>query len=75
MEYYDLVLGSIPASFVGVTGALGTMGVDLAIAIPSAAILSLGVILHALFVRAPTESTSRHQSAATPPQGRSGSAN
>lgn len=53
MDYYDLVLGSIPVSLVGGTGFLGIVGIDLWTAVPIAALISLGVILHALFVRAP----------------------
>ena len=53
MDYYDLVLGSIPASLLGGTGLLNVIGIDLTMAIPLAASFALGVILHALFVRAP----------------------
>lgn len=56
MEYYDLVLGSIPGSFLGVTGGLSLFGIDPSIAIPLAALIGVGVILHALFVRAPVSS-------------------
>lgn len=53
MNYYDLVLGSIPGSFLGVTGGLSVIGIDLSIAVPIAALLAMAVIGHALFVRAP----------------------
>ena len=75
MEYYDLVLGSIPASFVGVAGTLGVLGVELSFAIPIAAMLALGVILHALFVRAPMQSTAEKPRPSTTAKGRSSSTN
>ena len=53
MDYYDLVLGTIPASFLGVSGILATVGMDFAIAVPVGALLAVGIILHALFVRSP----------------------
>lgn len=53
MNYYDLVLGSIPGSFLGVTGGLSVIGIDLTTAVPLAALLAMAVIGHALFVRAP----------------------
>jgi len=53
--YYDLVLGLVPLSLLGVTGGLYGIGVDLAIAVPLAAALAAGVIGHGLFVNAPVE--------------------
>ena len=53
--YYDLVLGLVPLSLLGVTGGLYGVGVDLAIAVPLAAALAAGVIGHGLFVNAPVE--------------------
>jgi len=53
--YYDLVLGLVPLSLLGVTGSLYGIGVDLAIAVPLAAALAAGVIGHGLFVNAPVE--------------------
>lgn len=53
MDYYDLVLGLIPGSFVAGIGALSIFGIDMTTAIPAAAALSVGIIGHALFVRAP----------------------
>lgn len=54
MEYYDLVLGSIPASILGVTGVLSVFGVGFSTAIPIGAVLATLLIGHALFVRAPS---------------------
>lgn len=53
MDYYDLVLGTIPASLLGGTGMLGALGLDLWTAVSLAAVVALAIILHALFVRAP----------------------
>ena len=53
--YYDLVLGLVPLSLLGVTGGLYGIGIDLAIAVPLAAALAAGVIGHGLFVNAPVE--------------------
>ena len=53
MDYYDLVLGLIPGSFLAGVAALSVFGIGMTTAIPTAAALSLGIIGHALFVRAP----------------------
>lgn len=53
--YYDLVLGLVPLSLLGVSGGLYGLGVDLTIAVPLAAALSAGIIGHGLFVNAPVE--------------------
>jgi hypothetical protein len=57
MGYYDLVLGLIPASFVGVTGVLHGAGFELTSAVPLAALVAVALVGHALFVRAPVAST------------------
>ena len=51
--YYDLVLGLIPLVMAGVTGALVLAGVTLTTAIPIGGVVALGLIGHAMFVRAP----------------------
>lgn len=74
MDYYDLVLGTIPVSIFGGTGVLGILGIDLWTAVSLGALLALGIILHAIFVRAPGQNqpmTSTQPSSGTPP--RSGS--
>jgi hypothetical protein len=55
-EYYDAVLGLIPAALVGITAALTIAGFDLTTAVPLGALVSVGVIGHAMFVNAPTDS-------------------
>jgi hypothetical protein len=54
--YYDLVLGLIPLVMAGVTGALVLTGVTLTTAIPIGGLVALGLIGHAMFVRAPVSS-------------------
>lgn len=54
MEYYDLILGLIPASIVAATGILSLLGIGIMISISIGAIIALAIILHALFVKAPT---------------------
>lgn len=55
MNYYDLVLGLIPLALIGIAGPLVVTGVDLAVAVPLAGSVSLGLIGHALFVNGPTD--------------------
>lgn len=54
MEYYDLVLGSIPASMLGSVGILYLIGIGVMTGIVVGATVAVIMILHALFVRAPT---------------------
>jgi len=51
--YYDIVLGAVPVTLLGVAGALYGAGVDLFVAVPLAAGLAALVIGHGLFVNAP----------------------
>ncbi|WP_256300485.1 hypothetical protein [Haloarchaeobius salinus] len=54
--YYDIVLGLIPVSFIGGTAALTTVAdMALSTAIPVAAVLSVLLIGHAMFVNAPVD--------------------
>jgi len=55
--YYDIVLGLIPLAMAGITGSLIVAGVSLTLAIPLASIVAVGLIGHAMFVRAPTDPT------------------
>jgi hypothetical protein len=54
--YYDVVLGLIPLALLGTTGLLTFAGVDLTTAVPLGATVSVGLIGHAMFVRAPVDS-------------------
>lgn len=53
--YYDLVLGLVPLTLLGVSGGLYGLGFDLVVAVPLAAALAAAVIGHGLFVNAPIE--------------------
>ncbi|MFT4890806.1 MAG: hypothetical protein ACI9YT_001727 [Halobacteriales archaeon] len=55
-EYYDAVLGLIPLALVGIAGVLTIAGFDLTTAIQVGALVSVGVIGHAMFVNAPVDS-------------------
>ncbi|MFB6309061.1 MAG: hypothetical protein ABEH35_07005 [Haloarculaceae archaeon] len=65
--YYDFVLGLIPVALAGITGALTITGVSLTTAIPLASIAAVGLIGHAMFVRAPVDTP--RPATAEPPQG------
>ena len=55
-EYYDAVLGLIPVALVGIAGALTIVGVDPTTAVPLGALVSVGLIGHAMFVNGPVDS-------------------
>ena len=51
--YYDYVLAVIPVTLLGLGGALFAAGVSMVFAVVVASGVTLGVIGHAMFVRAP----------------------
>ena len=53
--YYDLVLGLIPLALAGITSLLTVVGFQLTTAIPLASLVAVGLIGHAMFVRAPVD--------------------
>ncbi|MFC7154995.1 hypothetical protein ACFQPA_05930 [Halomarina halobia] len=53
--YYDVVLGIIPVSLVGITALLTLAGVELTTAVPVAALVAVAVMGHAMFVNGPTD--------------------
>jgi hypothetical protein len=55
--YYDIVLGLIPLAMAGITGGLMLAGFALTTAIPLASIVAVGLIGHAMFIRAPVDPT------------------
>jgi hypothetical protein len=55
--YYDLILGLIPLSLIGVTAALSVVGFSITSAVPLAASIPVALIGHALFVNSPVEDT------------------
>lgn len=60
--YYDLILGLIPASFLGTTGLLHVAGIDLMSALPVAGGIAILLVGHALFVNGPVEDAAPQQS-------------
>jgi hypothetical protein len=64
-EYYDLILGLIPLTFAGITGSLVAAGFSLTTAVPVASVIAVGLIGHAMFVRAPVDGSDGR-----PPTGR-----
>ena len=53
--YYDVVLGLIPLAMASITAAMSVAGFGLTTAIPIASVVTVGVIGHAMFVRAPVD--------------------
>ncbi|HET7324071.1 MAG TPA: hypothetical protein VFJ06_07055 [Halococcus sp.] len=53
-QYYDLVLGLIPLALGGISAALVAVGMSLTVAVPLAALVSVALIGHGMFVRSPT---------------------
>ena len=51
--YYDYVLGLIPAALLGITAFLNLVGLSLTAALPAGAIVAIGLMAHAMFVRNP----------------------
>lgn len=61
-SYYDVILGLIPLALFGIAGTLTLLGIQLTVAVPAAALVSVGLIGHALFVNGPGDSPAQ-----TPP--------
>ncbi|MHC3380154.1 hypothetical protein [Haloarcula sp. H-GB5] len=53
--YYDIILGLIPLAMAGITATLFLAGFELTTAIPMASVVTVGLIGHAMFVRAPVD--------------------
>lgn len=75
MDYYDLVIGTIPVSFLTIFGSLSLIGVGTTIAIPVAASVAIALIGHALFVRSPLDAVGDDDRKRHPPRGSSGQLN
>jgi hypothetical protein len=55
--YYDVVLGLIPLTLIGVSGGLVATGMALSVAVPLAGLVVIALIGHAMFVRTPGRDT------------------
>lgn len=64
-SYYDMILGLIPVALFGIAGTLALLGIQITLAVPVAASVSVALIGHALFVNQPEEPT---RTTAVPPQ-------
>ncbi len=64
--YYDIVLGLIPVALLGITAALTFVGVSLTAAVPLGAVVSMGIIGHAMFVNTPADAADEPRSARPP---------
>ncbi|CAI49991.1 uncharacterized protein NP_3800A [Natronomonas pharaonis DSM 2160] len=51
--YYDIVLGLIPASLIGLTALFVFGGLSLSASVPLASVATIGLMGHAMFVNAP----------------------
>jgi len=65
--YYDIILGLIPLAMAGITGALLVAGFELTTAIPLASVVAVGLIGHAMFVRAPVDPVPETDTASAEP--------
>lgn len=65
--YYDVVLGLIPLAMAGITGGLMLAGFALTTAIPLASIVAVGLIGHAMFIRAPVDPSPAAESTQSEP--------
>ena len=72
-SYYDLILGLIPLALFGVAGSLMVLGLQIAVAVPLAALVSVGLIGHALFVNGPVETVGSTTSRSSSPSSASAS--
>ncbi|MDQ2071457.1 hypothetical protein RBH20_02775 [Haloarcula sp. H-GB4] len=61
--YYDIILGLIPLAMAGITATLFVVGFELTTAIPMASVVTVGLIGHAMFVRAPVDPVPNETSA------------
>lgn len=57
--YYDVVLGLIPVSLLGIAGALTLFGVGTTTAVSLAATVPVALIGHAMFVNAPVDEVAK----------------
>lgn len=55
--YYDLILGLIPLTLLGISGTLYGIGLETTIAVPLASLVAVGLVGHAMFVKSPVNIT------------------
>lgn len=64
-NYYDVILGFIPLALLGLGGGLHIAGLTLTTAVTIGGLVAVGLVGHALFVRAPVDATVPVQEAPT----------
>jgi len=65
--YYDVILGLIPLSLAGITGALVTAGFGLTTAVPLASLVALVLLGHAMFINGPVDGSAGSEAAQDQP--------
>ena len=58
-KYYDLLLGFVPLAFVGFTSMAALFSVSLLTGVTLGALVALALVVHGLFVNAPTDVSTR----------------
>jgi hypothetical protein len=66
-DYYDIILGLIPLTVGGVTAVLAAVGLSVSLAVSVGSLLSVGLIGHAMFVRAPVGEAPSRSGGDVPP--------
>ncbi len=65
--YYDLVLGLIPLTLAGISGALVFAGYEPTTAVPVAGLATVGLMGHAMFVNSPVTPRTEEPAAESTP--------
>lgn len=68
--YYDIILGLIPFTLVGISGILHLAGVQTTVAVPVAATVAVALIGHAMFINGPVDSSPSQPQHQSQPQSR-----
>lgn len=62
-EYYDIILGLIPVTILGLGGGLQFVGVSQTPAVAIGGLAAVGMVVHAMFVKAPVDEPTTEQHA------------
>lgn len=65
-SYYDFVLGLIPLSLAGLTALFLVTGLSMSLSVPLASTVAVGLMGHAMFVRAPVSAPTPDHAADAP---------
>lgn len=64
--YYDVVLGLIPLGLGTIAAAMILLGFELTVAVPVGSVFAIALIVHAMFVRTPTDAVPEVESTGGP---------